>query len=135
MVVLGMLVTAKMGIVPAIPGRAGRVAMALVWSAFCGVGAVLVSGTPSVHDEWLGGCVIGGAIGALGFVWAPVTRQLKREFDPLFRRAKRVAKALLGDWEDDVGFLGDGRGSRHRPEAPELDAEPERLETTRPGRT
>jgi hypothetical protein len=44
------------------------------------------------------------------FVWAPV----KRDLEWLWVQAKRVLKLLLGDWENDVGFIGDGRGRYSR---------------------
>ena len=98
---LGLLaILARLGFV-----RSSKLAKALTWLAFCGLGAMLAAGVPSRHDERLGLWVItAAAIVSADFLWPSV---------------KPVAKLLLGDWEDDVGFLGDGRGRRERAGSPD----------------
>lgn len=108
-VALGVVVTGRFMLASVMPVRTGKIGKAVSWLAFCALGAMLVSGVPSRHDEQLGGWLLAVAIGSADFLWAPVIRVFGRGWV----RVKPVAK-FLGDWENDVGFLGDGRRSRER---------------------
>lgn len=109
-VAVGALVTGRVVVASVIPVRARRIANSMMWLAFCALGAMLVSGIPSRHDEQLGAWLLAGVIGSIGFLCAPVSRVFNRGW----LRVKPAAKALFGDWENDVGFAGDSRGSRER---------------------
>jgi hypothetical protein len=109
-VALGVVVTGRIMIGSGMPARADKIKRAVSWLAVCALGALLVSGVPSRHDEQLGAWLLAFAIGSAELLWSPVMRVFNRGW----ARVKPVAKFLLGDWENDVGFLGDGRGSRER---------------------
>ncbi len=105
-------------VTPRLPSAARRLMDVAGWLAGCALGTLLVLGIPSRHDAQFGGCILGFAIGSLDIVWAPI----RRVADARWRRARRVLMLAIGDWENDVGFLGDGRGRRRREQRELTDA-------------